>query len=495
MKILRTLKVVVQPGSRLSQRVLHAGFWMVAMRVAVRSLGIVRIIVLARLLTPTDFGLVGIALLVMGFLESFTEIGFDYALVQRKGNISSHLNTVWTVFFVQQLLLGGILIASGHWIAVFFSAPAAGPIVQVMGGIAAISGFKNIGLVYFRKELEFNKRFIFETVVVVADLAVAIPAALLLRNAWALVFGSLASNVIGVILSYFIHPYRPRPSFSIQRARELFSFGKWVFLTTTVVSLSQRADSLVIGKFIGASALGLYQIANRVSDEPLQEIKTTTASVAFPAYSKIQDNPPLLSQGFLSMVEFVAVIVFPFAIVILLLAPDFTRLVLGEQWMPAVAAMQVLGLAAAIKIIVATGGSLYMGMGHPRLNFYITLLRAVAILASIYPLTKIFGVTGAALSMLIAAVVTLPLFIWYPWTLLKIKVTQIGKALLPSAVISLGLGAGILVTKHVFSQVALGEFIIILCVVIVIYLSFAFLLWKLFKSGPVQILTSLIDSN
>lgn len=489
------LRLFTQPGTRFSRRVLNAGFWMLAVRVVGRALSVVRIVLLARLLMPEDFGVMGIALLFMSILQSLTQTGFRRALVQRKGDIRGYLDTAWVTNFMQRFLLGGILFASGPWIAGFFNSPTAGPIVQAMGGVLALDGLTNIGIIYFEKELQFHKSFIYSIGVIFTDLVVCISAALILRNVWALVFGALASKLVGVALSYWIHPYRPRLSFDLQKAKELFKFGRWVFLHSIVNTLSLRADSFVIGKFLGVQSLGYYQIALRISEEPIQEIRVVTDNVAFPTYSKVQDNLLKLRQAFLGTVGLVAGITLPLAVVILFIAPDFTRLVLGEKWMPAVTAMQVLGFAAAIRATTGTSGLLYMGVGRPSMNFHMNLLRALVLLALIYPLIKMFDITGVAIAVLLSGCATLPFLVWYPKKVLKVKATQLTKALVPPICISLAMSMGILVAKQVAGQVNLGEFVLILCVAAAAYAAFAFLLWRFFRSGPVQILALLRGRN
>ena len=229
-KLRERAQILWEPGSTLSQRVVRGGFWMFALRLTDRLLTLTRTIVLARILAPSDFGLMGIALLAMSTLRAFSQTGFQAALIQKKEDIKDYLDTAWTVSVLRGFGLFAILYLTAPYIALFFETPAATPIIRVIALSVLLAGLTNVGVVYFQKELEFNKRFVHQLSGAVADLAVAITAALLLRNVWALVLGVLAGSLARLVTSYAIQPYRPRLRLEGVKARELFNFGRWVVL-------------------------------------------------------------------------------------------------------------------------------------------------------------------------------------------------------------------------------------------------------------------------
>jgi lipopolysaccharide exporter len=493
MNILQSLKTFLTPSEKLSHRVLSASFWMVSIRVASRLLGIVRIIVLARLLAPADFGLMGIALLVGGLLDGFTGIGLQTALVQRKGDIRGYLNPAWTAYLIQQSFLSIILFASGDWIGSFFNSPLAGQIVRVMGLANLITGFTNIGMVYFDKELQFNKKFIYEIAVSLTDIIVTIPAAFILRSAWALVFGALASNLAGVIVSYIIQPYRPRFSFDMSKIKELFQFGRWILLNGMVLTLYKRSDSFFVGKILGAQSLGFYQLANRFSDEPILEIKTVIGSVTFPTFSKLQDNKPALSHSFLKAIELISGLAMPAAVIILFLAPDFVRVVLGEKWLQSASAMQILGFAAASRVTITACDPLFWGLGRPNIIFYMNLVRMLALLALIYPLTKMFGIAGTSVAVLIGVLASWPILFWSLKKYLNINGIRLLRSLVIPVITSLAMAGGILGLKHVIREVGLIQLISLALIASLFYLLINCIFhWRL-KKGPVTTLVGLIS--
>lgn len=142
--------------------------------------------------------------------------------------------------------------------AIFFDAPEAKLIIQVIGFAILLRAFTNIGVIYFQKELEFSKQFIYQLSGILADFIVAISAVLILRNVWALVLGLLAGNVIRCFISYLIHPYRPCLSSNLGKTKELFGFGKWILGSSILIFLLTQGDDIFVGKILGTTVLGFY---------------------------------------------------------------------------------------------------------------------------------------------------------------------------------------------------------------------------------------------
>jgi O-antigen/teichoic acid export membrane protein len=381
----------------LTKKVVRGGIWVLALRIIQRIFNLIRLIILARLLSPNAFGLAGIALLFIGILETFFGTGFFEALIQKKEDIKPYLDVAWTAFVIKGLILFSILYLLAPYVAILFKAPEAGLIIKVIG----ISIF-NIGVVYFRKELEFNKEFLLQLSATLADFLVAVPLALFLKSAWALVFGILAASLAKVIVSYLIHPYRPRLNLELKKIKELFGFGRWIFGSSILVFLLNHGDDLVVGSMLGPMALGLYQMAFRISNMPTTEYAKLISAVSFPAYSKLQDQMPRLREAYLKILQLTTVFVIPISGLIFVLAPDFTRIFLGQKWMPMVLSMQILsiyGLVGAVGI----SGPLFMAIGKPQIRTKLQAIALLILVILIYPLTKQFGIVGAASAITIAA--------------------------------------------------------------------------------------------
>jgi len=408
----------------------RGGAWVFGLRVASRLLRLARSIVLARLLEPKDFGVFGIGLLAAAAIETLTRTGFQAALVQKRKGTEKYLDTAWTIEVFRGLFLAAIGIIFARPIANFFNAPAAMRILQAVAISMAVRGFVNIGVVYFRKELQFHKTFLLEATSAVADFVVAVAFGVIFHSVWALVFGLLARNLIYVCISYLVHPYRPRLRFNLEQFRELFRFGKWVLASSVLIFLSNHADNAITGKLLGMTALGLYQMAFRLSNPMATEITHLISQVTFPAYSKLQHNRPRLRKAYFEVLDATCSICVPLAALIILFSPDLVPLVLGSKWEPLIRPLQILSVSGLIRSIIATGGPLYWAAGLPRLNFWVNFVRVSAMAIGIYPLTMALGTSGTALSVVIALLVATPVWGFACTRLLKVHLKDILRPLL-----------------------------------------------------------------
>jgi O-antigen/teichoic acid export membrane protein len=353
----------------------------------------------------------GIALLTMATLETFSQTGFQQALIQKKENIKSYLDSVWTVLILRGFILFAILYLIAPCAALFFDVPEAKQIIRVIGFSVLLQAFTNIGVIYFQKELEFNKQFLYQLSGTLADFIVAVSAVLILRNVWALVFGLLAGNAARLIVSYLIHSYRPHLSLDLGKAKELFGFGKWILGTSIITFLFNQGDDAFLGKVLGVTALGFYQMAYQIGQVPATEFAKVISKVTLPAYSKLQDNLPKLRKGYLKTLNITVVFMIPLSGGIFMLAPEFTTIFLGGKWMPMIPALRILIIAGIIRALVTTGGALFQGKGAPNIDFKMNLVRLFVMLIIIYPLTLFFDMCGVALAVALGNFACIP--IWF----------------------------------------------------------------------------------
>jgi len=480
---IRKAKHLLEPGEGLHQRTIRSGAWVFAIRIASQGFSFVRLIIIARILAPDDFGLFGIAMLAMATLSTFTATGFSSALIQKKGRIEDYLNTAWTVTILRGAAIFTILFFAAPYVATFFNAPETTNILRVIGISTLLGGFANIGVVYFEKELEYNKQFFYELSSMVADFVVVVSTALILRSVWALVFGLLASSIVKVIVSYRIHPYRPRFSLDLGKAKELFAFGKWILGSAVVVFLFSQGDDGFVGKLLGVASLGLYRMAYQISNTPTSEVASVFSRVTFPVYSKLQDNLPGLRQAYLKVLQLNAFLSIPLAAGIFMLAPEFTQIVLTAKWLPVVPALQVLVLFGVLRSISATTSAVFRGVGKPQIVTRWDAIRLGVLVAVIYPLTIQWGIMGTSIAVVLAQLVATVGFSY-----MVIKITEcgvkdfsrlIGLPLISTAIMVLLLWG----LKATFLTVSIGQFILLILAGIATYFGATYLLDRFCNYG------------
>jgi lipopolysaccharide exporter len=482
--IMKRIKHLLEAGEGLHQRTVRSGIWAFALRITERGFSLIVIIILARVLAPNDFGLMGIALLAMLTLETFSQAGFEQALIQKKENVPDYLNVAWTALVLRSLVVCVILFFTAPYIAIFFNTTAATPIIKVIGIASLLQGFTNIGVIYFRKELEFNKQFFYWMSGTLASVIVTITAVLILRSVWALVFGLLAANVVRFTASYLIHPYRPHFSWDLGRAKELFGFGKWILGSSILIFLLTQGDDIFVGKFLGVTLLGFYQMAYKLSNTPATEITHVLHQVTFPAYAKLQDNLPGLRKAYLKTLQFTAFISIPLAGGIFILAPEFTSIFLGDKWMPMVPAMQVLALCGLIRSITATTGSIFQGVGKPGIATKLQFARLILMVIIIYPLTIKWGILGTSLTVLLSMLFTMPTSFYLTKKMIQCRVWEYGKLVTLPLLGTLVMCGTLLAFKYlVFGTVGVFSFFVLIAIGVIIYAGMAILFIRLFSDN------------
>jgi lipopolysaccharide exporter len=387
----------------LFHRAVRSGIWVFALSISQEIIGLARLVILARLLSPNDFGLAGIAVLTLTAMDALSQPNFDAALIHKKQDIRPYLDSAWTVGVIRGAGIFVLLYFIAPYGASFFRAPQAVPLIRAIGLAMLARAFTNAGVVYFRKDLDFKRQFVWQSVGRIADFVVAVVAAFALHNAWALVLAFISGDVVKLALSYALHPHRPRFALDRARTREMFVYGKWLLGVGIIVFLLTQIDNAVVGRLAGATMLGFYQLARRISNAPATEIAHVIANVAFPAYSKVQDRAPKLREGYLMVLEVTALFSLPMAGAIITMAPEITLQFFGQKWLPAVGAIQVLAIWGAFGALQATAEPVLMAVGKPRVLTKYQAIQLAGLACLIYPLTARWGIRGTALAMVVAA--------------------------------------------------------------------------------------------
>jgi len=385
----------------LSRLVVRGGIWAFLLKIVQILMQVVKLIILARVLAPKDFGLMGVAMLTIATLETFSGTGFQAALIQKKEDIKPYLNAAWTVTLFRGVVLYFLLFIAAPFIADFFRIPSAVIIIRVAGISILLQAVNNIAIVYFQKELQFKKEFLYRFSGLTVDFIVSVVLALVMRNVWALVFGVLAGEFTRLIVGYLIHPFYPKLNFNMNMAKKLFVFGKWVLGSSIVVFLATHGDDAFLGKVLGVTMLGFYQLAFRLGNMPSSELTGTINRVLFPAYSKIQDNPVKLKEAYLKALTLISLLVIPFGVGIVIFSGQFIEIFLGNKWMPMVMPLRILAVAGLLRAIAGTSGPIFNALGKPVLDFKTNLTRSLIIIFSIYPLTFIWKINGTSISVLL----------------------------------------------------------------------------------------------
>jgi len=411
-RLLRLVRGALSPGDGLTERTVKGGMWVAAFNVSDRLLQLVLMIILANLIGPTEIGLFGVALVVMSGVKRFSELGLNQSLIyDREENVDHMLNTTWLLEIGRTGIVALVLLLIAHPFAALLNAPEAALLIQIIGLGQLFIGLRNPGAVYFQKDLQFHKQFVYIMSGSVVQFAVAIGYAEFVEaTAMALVVGFVASDFVRMVSSYFLHDFRPNVSFDMDAARSMIDYGKWVTANSILYFLYSEGDDLLVSGFLGPAALGFYQLAYRFSNAPATEVTHVISSVAFPAYSKVQDDTKALREGFHRTFQMTTFLSFPLAMGIFAITPAFVAAFLPD-YEAMILTMQILAVFGLTRSAVATFGPVFKATGRPDLIAKFSTVRVILLAAGL-PLVLwqagqagglpfgLTGIEGAALVIL-----------------------------------------------------------------------------------------------
>jgi len=376
--------------------------WMIGMRWAIRGVGLLSTVILARLLSPDDFGVIAMAMVAVAILQVFTQSGVDLALLRAETPQREHYDAAWTLEIIQGAVLATVLFLTAPLVAGQFEDPRVTQVIRILSFAALIGGFQNIGVVNFRRNLDFRREFQFGVYKKLSSFTVTVVAALVLRSYWALVIGVVAGRVVEITLSYVMCSYRPR--LSLARVGEIWGFSKWLVLTRFSMLINRQFDRWVVGSVSGASAMGNYFIAQDFASSPSDEIVAPMSRAAFPVYSRLRDDPAALADAFRRMLGSVVAITFATGLGMAAVAEDFVHVVLGAKWVGAIPLIPWLGLFAAVYGIVRALDTFLLATGRERMSSLLGVGYALVTIPVMWLAGQNTGVEGIAAAKAATAV-------------------------------------------------------------------------------------------
>lgn len=387
--------------------------WMALLRGSIRGMSLIKIVILARILTPSQFGVYGIAVLVLGLLEILTETGINVVLIQEEGKADKFISTAWIVSVFRGILISLVIIALAPFIAGFFGSANALNLIRFAALIPLVRGFINPSIVKFQKELEFNKEFWFRSFIFLVDTSFAILVGIITKSEYALIWGMLIAAALEVVVSFFIVRPIPKVEFDFAKVKKIISRGKWITLAGTFEYLFQHINDIAVGKLLGIAPLGLYQQAYRVSTLPIWEVGEIFNKVTFPTYIKISEDRQRLKKAFLKVTSVISLLVIPFGLILFFFAKEVVLISLGDKWLEAVGALRVLAIFGILKAISNSAYSLFLSLRKQEIITLITLLGILGLTIPLIPLLNKFGIVGAAYATIIGTLVGAPITLYH----------------------------------------------------------------------------------
>ncbi|NLG50063.1 MAG: lipopolysaccharide biosynthesis protein, partial [Chloroflexi bacterium] len=290
----------------LKREVGHGLFWVAIATIGTRGLAFLRQLVLARLLVPADFGLVGYAVLTINVLEMFKELGFSSALIYRREDVDTAANTAFWAILSSSILLYALSWLAAPLVAQFFQNEALVPVLRVLSSTLVISAISQVPLTLMARGMGFKNKVIPEMIAGVLGAGASVGLAFAGYGVWSIVYGQVIVSALTALLVWFFCPWRPALDFSKRVARELWDYGRHIIGSQIMVLFITNIDDVFVGRFLGDAALGLYTWAYDLSNQPATHLSRPVAQVMFPAFSKVQNDLSRLREVFFRSMKYVS---------------------------------------------------------------------------------------------------------------------------------------------------------------------------------------------
>ena len=383
--------------------------WNSLWRWSLRGLSIVSTASLARLLTPYDFGLFAMAMIVVNFIEVFTQTGHLLALIRMENPTREHFDTAWTLQVLIGLGLGAIIILVAPLAPRYFGVPEVETLLYFISLRTMIGGFANVGVITFRINLDYAKECRLGVLQKALYVALCIGLAVVIGNYWALAIGVVGGNVILVALTFMMHNYRPR--FTLVKLREIWSFSFWVLVGFVSDYTGRRLDEVVVGGLVAPTQMGFYTAASDSASMAISDLMDPIARALFPIYARFVDDRERLLAGFLNTLSVAAVVAFSTSVGLALVARDFIHVLLGQQWDATANVLQWLALAGIGMGLVHGVGTILTATNRLGLAVFVVWVRIAVVLPCLIIAGHYFGLIGVAITQTAVMISMVP--IWY----------------------------------------------------------------------------------
>lgn len=387
--------------------------------------------ILARLLTKNDFGLVAVAVIAINYLSVIKDLGLGLALIQRREDVDTAANTVFTVNLMLGAALSAIAFLIAPWVAVYFNDPMVTPVLRWLGSSFFINALGAVHIIRLMRELDYRRKFIPDMGNALVKSAASIGLALAGFGVWALVFGQVLGVLASVMLVWIVMPWRPRFALDGKIVATLSKFGAPVLGEDILTAIVENIDYIVAGRIFGVQQLSIYTLAYRLPEMFLIGNLWVMSGVAFPIFSSIQDKPDEIRRGLLASIRFVQLFAVPAAWGLFIAADPIVRVLFGDQWLDAIPVLRVLAMYAWVYSIGYHVGDIYKAIGRPDIPLRLTTFALIVVIPAILIGSR-FGLVGIACGHLITILIRQAVSLTVATRFVKVTIVDIFKEFKPA---------------------------------------------------------------
>jgi lipopolysaccharide exporter len=361
-------------------------------------------LILGRLLTPNDFGLVAIATVAITTVMTATETGMTNALVQATTREREHYDVAWTIGLIRGSLVCAVLCLAAPFVAQLFGDPRATPLVRMMAFLPLLNSVNSPRMTDLMRELKFSRIAVVAILAVIVEVGLSISLAGRLGGA-AIILGKLAGAATTAVASYIVAPYSPRFRPSYASAKQLIAFGRWLFAIGLTAVISDFFIKVLVARRLTVSGLGLFSLGDRLAETPTQMANESIGAVAFPLYARLKSDPPRLEMAVQAHLTGLMFLLLPATALIIGLAQPLEQRVLGSAWVGTSPIIVLLALGYACEVSFNVVYFLLQSLGWGARLFAAELTQYIVLIASVSLLAGPYGLMGIGVARIITAIV------------------------------------------------------------------------------------------
>ncbi|HEX9991111.1 MAG TPA: lipopolysaccharide biosynthesis protein [Chloroflexia bacterium] len=484
---------VTDESPSLGKQAAQGAIWNYAAFILSKGLLFVATLILARVLSPSEFGLVGMALLVILALDIFRDFGIGAALIyNQKGGIPA----ANMAFFLSTGL--GVALFALNWLLAplaphFFRVDSAADaelmvsLLRTLGFSLLFASFGSTQDALLQKDINFRKRMVPEVGRTLVKGLLSVALALTGWGVWSLVIGQVVGEACATLLLWIVSPWRPSRQLDRKLFRPMFGYGSQIMMVNGLGTLVADIDYLIIGRLLGEASLGLYTIAYRIPEMLVTNLSQAVSNVAFPVVARLQADLAAMREAYLKMQHYMLVIVAPLGFGLGAITPTLMHILFQSRWDPAIPVMQVLSIYMVLGAVSHWPGVVYKALGRPGILNRLSFLKLAMLAPALWWAATNYGIVGVAWAHLVVRVIGILIDMWVVSRFVKIGVLTILRAIWPPVAASLVMA---LVVRVIFTLSPDEQSIPVMLLAIVVGAAvYAATIWVLDRQAVMSLLT------
>ena len=395
-----------------SQKAMSGFSWQTVMKILAALIVIAKISILARILTPKDFGIFSLVAITLGLSEAAAQTGINITILQSKKSASYFVDTAWVISIARGFIIAILMILIGFGLSSYFQNPDLIPLIAITSLVPVFKGFINPYIISLRKNFKFFYDSLYNLSLILLEAILAVIFGLLLKSVLAMILSMIGAAILEVIISFVFFAVKPQFRYLKSRAQVIFENAKWMSLSSLMGYLNDNLDDLVIGKLVGTYQLGLYHNAYSLTHRLNYDLARSIHHGTLPVYTKIANDTKRIKKATLKTLGFTSLLLLFTSLPLIFFPHFFVNLILGPKWLEIIPLINWLVLAGVAHSFALIGYTLFLAKSSFRIlntHQFVNLLFTISL---IIILGKSQGLIGAVTGLAIGRVVSLPIIIY-----------------------------------------------------------------------------------